>query len=61
MFFVNFKKNQYFFFFNVDAAWARAGYLKFEDLETLRAINSKIEGHPTPDMPFVDVATGSLG
>jgi transketolase len=28
---------------------------------TLRSINSNIEGHPTPDHPFVDVATGSLG
>lgn len=45
----------------VDAAWARAGFLKYEDLDTLRSITSKIEGHPTPDQPFVDVATGSLG
>lgn len=28
---------------------------------TLRSVNSNIEGHPTPDHPFVDVATGSLG
>jgi transketolase len=28
---------------------------------TLRAIDSNIEGHPTCDHPFVDVATGSLG
>ncbi len=28
---------------------------------TLRSINSNIEGHPTTDHPFVDVATGSLG
>jgi len=27
----------------------------------LRKIDSNIEGHPTPDMEFVDVATGSLG
>jgi hypothetical protein len=30
-------------------------------LLTLRKINSDIEGHPTPVMPFVDCATGSLG
>ena len=28
---------------------------------SLRSINSNIEGHPCTDMPFVDVASGSLG
>jgi len=28
---------------------------------TLRKIDSELEGHPTPRLPFVDVATGSLG
>jgi transketolase len=28
---------------------------------TLRKSTSNIEGHPTPDHPMVDVATGSLG
>lgn len=28
---------------------------------TLRRIDSDIEGHPTPRLDFVDVATGSLG
>jgi transketolase len=28
---------------------------------TLREIGSDLEGHPTPRLPFVDVATGSLG
>ena len=28
---------------------------------TLRKFGSRIEGHPTPILPWVDVATGSLG
>ena len=32
-----------------------------EDLLKLRKIDSDLEGHPTPRLPFVDVATGSLG
>ena len=43
------------------AAWAEAGYTKREDLLTLRRVESDLEGHPTPRLPFVDVATGSLG
>lgn len=43
------------------AAWAEAGYLRREDLLTLRRLDSDLEGHPTPRLPFVDVATGSLG
>jgi transketolase len=43
------------------AAWAAVGYLDRKDLLTLRELNSDIEGHPTPRLPFVDVATGSLG
>jgi transketolase len=43
------------------AAWAEAGLLKREDLLTLRRLDSDLEGHPTPRLPFVDVATGSLG
>ena len=27
----------------------------------LRELSSDLEGHPTPRLPFVDVATGSLG
>ena len=30
-------------------------------MQTLRNIDSDFEGHPTPRLPFVDVATGSLG
>jgi transketolase len=43
------------------AAWAEAGFLKRDDLLNLRKIDSDLEGHPTPRLPFVDVATGSLG
>ena len=43
------------------AAWAAAGALSRDELLTLRQIDSRLEGHPTPRFPFVDVATGSLG
>ena len=43
------------------AAWAEAGAFPREKLLTLRRIDSDLEGHPTPRLPFVDVATGSLG
>ena len=43
------------------AAWAEAGLFPREDLLNLRRIESDLEGHPTPRLSFVDVATGSLG
>ena len=43
------------------AAWAEAGAIGRDELATLREIGSDLEGHPTPRLPFVDVATGSLG
>ncbi|XP_054859554.1 transketolase-like protein 1 [Eublepharis macularius] len=43
------------------AAWAEAGYIREPELLQLRKIDSDLEGHPTPRLPFVDVATGSLG
>jgi transketolase len=43
------------------AAWAEAGALDPAALLRLRRIDSDLEGHPTPRLPFVDVATGSLG
>ena len=43
------------------AAWAEAGLFKKADLLRLRTLGSDLEGHPTPRLPFVDVATGSLG
>ncbi len=38
-----------------------AGAIEDEELLTLRKFGSRIEGHPTPVLPWVDVATGSLG
>ncbi|WP_055555756.1 transketolase [Streptomyces sp. NBRC 110028] len=38
-----------------------AGALKDEELLTFRKLGSRLEGHPTPELPWVDVATGSLG
>ena len=43
------------------AAWAEAGLVNKQDLLKLRTLTSDLEGHPTPRLPFVDVATGSLG
>jgi transketolase len=43
------------------AAWAEAGAFDRAELLTLRQFGSDLEGHPTPRLPFVDVATGSLG
>jgi transketolase len=43
------------------AAWAETGLFPAEDLLKLRQLHSDLEGHPTPRLPFVDVATGSLG
>ena len=43
------------------SAYAECGILSQSDLLTLRKIDSDLEGHPTPRMPWVDVATGSLG
>jgi transketolase len=43
------------------AAWAEAGAFDRAELLKLRQIGSDLEGHPTPRLPFVDVATGSLG
>jgi len=42
------------------AAWKEVGFLK-EDLNNLRKFTSDLEGHPPVTLPFVDVATGSLG
>jgi transketolase len=43
------------------AAWAETGLFPTGDLLNLRKFTSDLEGHPTPRLPFVDVATGSLG
>ena len=38
------------------AAWAEAGAFHRADLLKLRRLDSDLEGHPTPRLPFVDVA-----
>jgi len=43
------------------SAWAEAGLFPVSDLLNLRKFDSDLEGHPTPRLNFVDVATGSLG
>src|SRR6187200_594023 len=43
------------------AAWAEAGIIPHAELLTLRRLDSDLEGHPTPRLPWLDVATGSLG
>jgi transketolase len=43
------------------AALAEAGVFPESRLMTLRQFSSELEGHPTPRIPGVDAATGSLG
>jgi transketolase len=38
-----------------------AGAITDDELLTFRKFGSRLEGHPTPLIPWVDVATGSLG
>jgi transketolase len=38
-----------------------AGAINDDELMTFRRLGSRLEGHPTPVLPWVDVATGSLG
>jgi transketolase len=43
------------------SAYKAAGAVTDEELMTLRQLGSRLEGHPTPDIPWVEAATGSLG
>src|ERR671930_194019 len=43
------------------AMFRAAGAIGDEELESYRQFDSIFEGHPTPRIPWVDVATGSLG
>ncbi len=63
-------KNQDLFFLSnghVSAAWysvlARSGYFPVEELGSFRAINSRLQGHPTTaeGLPGIRIASGSLG
>ena len=38
-----------------------AGAITDDELLTFRVFGSRLQGHPTPAIPWVDVATGSLG
>ncbi len=38
-----------------------AGAITDDELLTFRKLGSRLQGHPTPVIPWVDVATGSLG
>src|SRR5688500_2528579 len=38
-----------------------AGAVSEEEFMTYRQFGSRLQGHPTPVLPWVDVATGSLG
>jgi transketolase len=41
--------------------YAAAGAIPVAELETLRKLGSRLEGHPTPNFPYAEAATGSLG
>jgi len=43
------------------AMFKAAGAITEQELMTYRKFGSRLEGHPTPAIPWVDVATGSLG
>ncbi|HEY8785119.1 MAG TPA: transketolase [Candidatus Limnocylindria bacterium] len=45
----------------VYAMFKAAGAINDDELLTFRKFGSRLEGHPTPILPWVDVATGSLG
>ncbi|MBE9011405.1 transketolase [Pseudanabaenaceae cyanobacterium LEGE 13415] len=43
------------------AMYKAVGAISDEEMMTLRQFGSRIQGHPVPVLPWVDVATGSLG
>lgn len=45
----------------VYAMFKAAGAINDDELMTFRRLGSRLQGHPTPLLPWVDVATGSLG
>jgi transketolase len=66
---VNGQNQDLFFLSNghVSPAWysalARSGYFPVEELGTFRALNSRLQGHPSvsDNLPGVRIASGSLG
>jgi len=43
------------------AMYKAAGAISDTELMSLRQLESRLQGHPVPTLPWVDVATGSLG
>lgn len=43
------------------AMYKAAGVVSDEEMMSLRKFGSRLQGHPVPVLPWVDVATGSLG
>src|SRR5918994_1220258 len=43
------------------SVYKAAGAISDDELLTFREFHSRLQGHPTPQIPWVDVATGSLG
>jgi transketolase len=43
------------------AMYKAAGAITEDEMLSFREFGSRVEGHPTPVLPWVDVATGSLG
>jgi transketolase len=43
------------------ALYKAAGAISDDELLTFRTFGSRLEGHPVPVLPWIDVATGSLG
>lgn len=43
------------------ALYKACGAISDEELLSYRGAGSRLEGHPTPRLPWIDVATGSLG
>lgn len=66
---MNAKNEDLFFLSNghISPVWysvlARSGYFETSELSTFRKINSRLQGHPTPEenLPGIRIASGSLG
>ncbi|MBW4518570.1 MAG: transketolase [Scytolyngbya sp. HA4215-MV1] len=43
------------------ASYKAAGVISDDEMMSLRKFGSRLQGHPVPALPWVDVATGSLG
>ena len=41
--------------------FAATGKIKHQELKSYRQFTSRLQGHPTPDFPYTEFATGSLG